>query len=91
MTFITDPKKTRTTNEIGFNKADHGIFRDHVSYFHENDYFHDTDFHDCVDDFDNFDVFDATCFKRFLAHPLVTQHRLSSLTVRTILIVHDFK
>ena len=72
------------------------VFRDHVSYFHENDYFHDTDFHDYVDGFDSFDDFDVTCFKRFLAHPLVTQHRLSSLTVRTILIVfkthhHDFK
>ena len=63
VTFITDPKKTRTTNEIGFNKADHGIFRDHISYFHENDYFHDTDFHDYVDDFDSFDDFDMTCFK----------------------------
>ena len=39
------------------------VFRDHVSYFHENDYFHDTDFHDYVDDFDSFDDFDMTCFK----------------------------
>ena len=31
------------------------VFRDHVSYFHENYYFHDTDFHDYVNDFDNFD------------------------------------